>query len=555
MQNSRTVQIKPEKRHQELLQRTIVRLLLTYLAPFILLTVYFHIQSSRLLNESRRIHLRSIAEQQANTLDLFLRERVVNLANLIDNPKLEVPPFAGSMQRYLSDLKKSSDTFVDIGFFDPSGVQVGYSGPFPSLELRDYSTESWYVELHNRPDNFIITDIYLGFRKQPHFTIGVSRIIEGQYIVVRATLDPKKIYEYITSVEGTSEVYTSIVNKEGYYQVVTQHVGTLLEESSIVPPSEPRLGVEQVKIGQTSHEYGYSWLQTADWALTVQWADDKDSGFFLELELRIILVSLAVILIIFFIIVSRAKKLVQLQEESIQTKTQLEHASKLASVGELAAGIAHEINNPLAIISEESGLMRDLMDPKYGEEITQDELCEHLDEIHDAVFRCRDITRKLLGFVRQTDIKLAPHDIHKLLNDLLDGFLMREMATSNIELVREFEEGLPPIITDVLQLEQVFLNIINNAIDAMGEGPGRMTVATSKYDEQIYIAISDTGKGIDPEEIDKIFLPFITTKEVGKGTGLGLSVSYGIIRSFKGKIEVESKLGKGTTFTIILPLE
>ncbi|NQU06589.1 MAG: histidine kinase, partial [Calditrichaeota bacterium] len=499
--------IQDIEKHRELLRKTVVRLLLTYMAPFILLTVYFNIQSSKLLNESRSIHLQSIAEHQANTLDLFMRERVVNLANLIHDPKLEVPPSPETMQSYLDDLKKSSDAFVDIGFFDSSGVQVAYIGPFPSLEKRDYSSETWYTELRNKSDNFIITDIYLGFRKQPHFTIAVNRIIEDQCIVIRATLEPNKIYEYIISLKGTSEIYTSIVNKDGYYQVVTQHVGTLLEESSIVPPSEPRLGVEQVKINRTSHEYGYSWLQTADWALIVQWADYRGYGFLSSLDLRIILVSLVVILIIFFIIISRAKQLVQLQEESIQTKTQLEHAAKLASVGELAAGIAHEINNPLAIISEESGLIKDLMDPKFGEEITPDELHEHLDEIHNAVFRCRDITRKLLGFVRQTDIKLAPHDIHTLLNDVLDGFLTREMSTSNIELVREFEEGLPPIITDVLQLEQVFLNIIKNGIDAMDEGPGRMTVTTSKHDEQIYIAISDTGGGIDPEEIHNIFLP------------------------------------------------
>ncbi|MDP8205115.1 MAG: ATP-binding protein [Candidatus Electryonea clarkiae] len=539
--------------HNVLLRKTIVRLSLSYLAPFVLLTVYFYLQSSQLLNEGRRIHLKTIAEQQGNTLDLFLRERVINLINLIDSPKLELPPSSKSMQRYLNELKKSSATFVDIGFFDSSGVQVGYSGPFSSLELKDYSMETWYVELRNKTDNFIITDIYLGFRKEPHFTIGVSRTIDGQYVVLRATLDPKKIHEFIISVEGTGEVYTSIVNKDGYYQVVTQHVGTLLEESSIVPPYEPSLGVEKLKIGQTEHEYGYSWLRSADWALIVQWANNRDSGLFRDLDLRIILVSLGIILIIFFVIVSRARQLVQLQEESIQTKTQLEHAARLASVGELAAGIAHEINNPLAIISEESGLMKDLMDPKYGEEVTQDEMRDHLDEIHEAVFRCRDITRKLLGFVRQTDIKLAPHDVNRLIDDVLDGFLAREMESSNIELVRKYEDELPSIVTDAIQLEQVFLNIINNAIDALDDSSGKMIIKTAKYDGNIQIEISDTGRGMDPEEIENIFLPFFTTKEVGKGTGLGLPVSYGIVKSLGGEILVMSEPDRGSTFTIILP--
>jgi len=135
MDNKNTI-IIAEKKHQELLKRTIIRLFLTYLAPFILLTIYFHIQSGKLLKESRQTHLKSIAEQQANTLDLFLRERVVNLSNLIDNPKLEVPPSPDIMREYLNDLMRNSNAFVDIGFFDPSGVQVGYAGPFPSLERR-----------------------------------------------------------------------------------------------------------------------------------------------------------------------------------------------------------------------------------------------------------------------------------------------------------------------------------------------------------------------------------------------------------------------------------
>lgn len=538
-----------------MLKRTIVRLVLTYLTPFILLTAYFHIQSGRLLNESRRIHLQSIAEQQSNTLDLFLRERVVNLANLIDNPNFQVPPSAETMQNYLSRLKKNSNTFVDIGFFDSSGLQVGYAGPFPSLELRDYHEEAWYVELSEKSDNFIITDIYLGFRKKQHCTIGVSRIIDGQYVVIRATLDPQKMYEYIISVEGTREVNISIVNKEGYHQLVTQHLSTILTESSVVPPSEPRYGIEQIKIDKVSHEYGYSWLRTADWSLIVQWIDSRNSGFFQRFDLRIAIMWLTVFLIIFLTILSRAKNLVQLQEESVETKKQLEHAAKLASVGELAAGIAHEINNPLAIISEASGLLRDLMDPKFLANYTQDDLSELLDEIHDAVFRCRDITRKLLGFVRQTEIKLAPHSVNKLLDDVLDGFLAREMETSNIDLIRNFEHDLPLITTDINQLEQVFLNLVKNAIDAMGGGPGRLVVNTSQINSLIYISFADTGAGIDNADLGQIFLPFYTTKEVGKGTGLGLSVSYGIIKSLNGKIEVDSKIGKGTTFTIILPID
>lgn len=157
-----------------------------------MLTVYFHLQSIKVQNDSRKLHLKLMAEHQANTLDLFLRERLVNLTNLIDDPKLEVPPSHTTIEAYLNKLKKNSDTFIDIGFFDSSGVQAAYAGPYASLENRNYSTENWYQSLKQPESNFVITDLYLGFRRKPHFTIGVKRNIGDDYIVMRATLDRRR---------------------------------------------------------------------------------------------------------------------------------------------------------------------------------------------------------------------------------------------------------------------------------------------------------------------------------------------------------------------------
>ena len=153
-----------KKHYRELKRRNIIRLVLTYSLPLILLSIYFYFQYDTIISESKRLHLKAIAENQANTLNLFLTERVVNLANLIDDPRFEIPPSSEAMQDYLRELKKSSETFVDIGFFDSSGVQTAYAGPYPSLEKRNYSTETWYINLKQSPDYFIITDIYLGFR-------------------------------------------------------------------------------------------------------------------------------------------------------------------------------------------------------------------------------------------------------------------------------------------------------------------------------------------------------------------------------------------------------
>jgi two-component system NtrC family sensor kinase len=406
--------------------------LFTYLTPLLVLSVYLYIQYDGLMRESHRLHLKAIAESQANTLDLFLEERRINLVNLIDDPRFEFPPAPATAQTNLAKLKKDSPTFVDIGYFDSSGVQIAYAGPFPALEKRNYYSEPWYVSLKNGHDDYIITDIYLGFRDNPHFTIAISRIINGQFAVLRATLSPDKLLEYISSLEGSHEVVSSVVNRDGNYQLATGNIGAPLEASRVVPPLAPRLGTgeEMSHAPQSSagpqggsSTYAYAWLRNVNWALIVQGTSSDTGSIFSGFRLRIILITAAVIFVIFLLTNNRAKKLVQFQRESDQTRHQLEHAAKMASVGELAAGIAHEINNPLAIINEEAGLMKDLMNPEFEETENLEELTGHLDTIQQSVFRCRDITRKLLGFVRRSAADLKPQDIHRVIDRVVDGLL------------------------------------------------------------------------------------------------------------------------------------
>ena len=228
-------------------------------------------------------------------------------------------------------------------------------------------------------------------------------------------------------------------------------------------------------------------------------------------------------------------------------------AAKLASVGELAAGIAHEINNPLAIIAEEVGVLKDALDPTLADDADPPlDVPEHLQAIHDAVFRCRDITRKLLGFVRQTEVRIARHHPHAILDDVLDGMLGNELTISSVTVVRDYDPQVLEILTDRNQLVQVFVNLVKNAVDAMAQG-GTLTVTTRHRGGSVEIAVRDTGSGIPPELRDRIFMPFFTTKDPGKGTGLGLSVSYAIIQTFGGSVRVDSAPGRGSTFFVELP--
>jgi two-component system NtrC family sensor kinase len=156
--------------------------------------------------------------------------------------------------------------------------------------------------------------------------------------------------------------------------------------------------------------------------------------------------------------------------------------------------------------------------------------------------------------VRKTDIQIKPHDVNSLLDEIVEGFWIQEMAVSNIQLVRHYDRAIPKITTDGNQMKQVFLNILNNSVDAITP-PGQITITTSHEDSELSVAVADTGKGITEEQMERIFMPFYTTKQVGKGTGLGLSVSYSIVKSLGGKITVESIPGQGSVFTVILPIK
>ncbi|MFH1052305.1 MAG: ATP-binding protein [bacterium] len=540
-----------DKHYKDLRRNHAIRLSLTYVLPFIILIVFFQYEFNILLSESQSLHMKAIAENQANILGLFLRERVVNLLNLIDDPNFQVTPESQDLNISLKRLHMDSDAFIDLGFFDTSGIQIAYSGPMTVLKRKNYSKENWYIDLKKLERRYVITNIYLGFRNNPHFTIAVNRIIDGKFFVIKSSLDPKKIYNFMTGTEQAGDVHISIVNRKGQYQLVSPDEGKVLEMSSIIPKIDSKIGISSAKVKGKKINYAYTWVDEVDWAVVVKRKASEESVW--DLQSTMIIISICILIILFIMILYRSTKIAQMQIEKDIARSQLEHASKLASVGELAGGIAHEINNPLAIIASEVGLIKDMMDPKFGMSSSPEDLDPHLEHIHEAVYRCRDITRKLLSFVRQDGIELRQHNINDIINDLLDGFFEHEFSVSNIEIIRRLNKNIPTITTDSNQFKQVLLNIINNAADAISP-PGKIIIGTSFDGEFIGISISDTGKGINEEDIGKIFMPFFTTKEVGKGTGLGLSVSYGIIKNLGGNIEVESIYSKGTTFTIKLPL-
>jgi two-component system NtrC family sensor kinase len=229
------------------------------------------------------------------------------------------------------------------------------------------------------------------------------------------------------------------------------------------------------------------------------------------------------------------------------TQNQLIQSEKLSGIGEFVAGVAHELNNPLTSVMG------------FAEILQQSEVNEQhrrfLDMIFKSAKRCQKIVASLLSFARKHQPERKVLSVNAVLESAIE-IVQYQLRTSNIELVTAFDPNLPPTLIDQHQMQQVFLNIINNARQAM-EGRqirGRICITSQVVDGRVRIIFQDNGPGISPDNLKKLFVPFFTTKEVGKGTGLGLSICYGIVTEHGGTITPQSKHGEGASFTIDLPI-
>jgi len=232
-----------------------------------------------------------------------------------------------------------------------------------------------------------------------------------------------------------------------------------------------------------------------------------------------------------------------------ENQEQLIQAEKLTSLGQMAASIAHEVNNPLAgVLVYTQLLTKKINSGKFSEEIALD----YLAKMDSELTRSTRLIRNLLDFARQSPPTLREVDINEVINRALE-LTTHSADLQHIRVIKELNPSLPKLMADFDQLQQVCTNLILNAIQAMPEG-GKLTLRTSADDSQLKLEVQDTGCGISPENMRKLFTPFFTTKREVKGVGLGLAVSYGIIQRHHGRIEVQSKEGEGTTFTIYLPV-
>ncbi len=517
---------------------------------------YFWFQS--ILKEDYQSQIKWQIENTKQSLDFFIEERVSGLRFIASTFTYEQLSDRKTLANVFLKFKREVSGLVDIGIIDANGIQQAYVGPY-KLEGKDYSNQDWFDEVTVR--NVSVSDVFMGYRKLPHFAIAVKRELpeQGTFWILRATIDVETLSKFASAMNLGSKDDAFLINKEGIIQTPSRFHGNVLEKLSFsLPGSQQGATVQEIIDSSDACTIcGYAELKHSPWVLVamIQSAPYLKIPRIFKNELLFITI---ISIIIGIIVVTRiantlVNRIQEAEKEREDAIAQSEHASKLASVGRLASGVAHEINNPLAIINEKAGLMKDILEASEEQSRNREKFLGLINSIFDSVSRCRTITHRLLGFSRRMDTAHELFDMNDAIREVL-GFLEKEIIFRNIRLDLVLAEDLPRVMSDRGQVQQVLLNIFNNALDALLEKKdGAITITTNAEDKKIEVSVSDNGHGIPKDKLKKIFEPFYSTKEKGKGTGLGLFISYGIIKKLGGNIFVESEADKGTKFTIEIP--
>ncbi len=433
---------------------------------------------------------------------------------------------------------------------------MAYAGPYKLLG-KDYSTQPWFHEVEVR--GFYISGVFMGYREFPHIAIAVQQFSKnGQAWILRATLDTKIFDSIIAAMELDLESDAFLVGDKGEIQTRSKFYGKILETC----PLNIQFGLHGPNVSEEIDPFGrgkllvsYSSLTLADYTLVIVKPQSVvlKSWYTLQSEMFYILIISSVIIVIavFKIADFLIKQIKKADEHRESAFRELEHSQKLSSIGRLAAGVAHEVNNPMAIIDQKAGLMKDLIefDPDFKE---KEKFLSLTDSIIASVNRCKKITHRLLGFARRMEIDFEMLDVNELIKEVL-GFLEKEALYRSIFLNLQLDTNLPLIPSDKGQLQQVFLNIITNSFAAVEDGGEIFIKSWIESSESIAISIKDNGCGMSKETLSHIFEPFFSTKKAS-GTGLGLPITYGIIKKLGGDFKVESQVRKGTNFIVFLKI-
>lgn len=528
----------------------------TTLLPLIVITSLDYkvtqnsIESEILLRTSRTV------SNTKRTLSFFLMERKSALDFIVRDNSFDQLNQSRRLSQILNNLRNVLGGFEDLGLINAGGMQTNYVGPH-SLEGKDYSRQDWFRKVQD--SGVYISEVFLGYRNLPHLVIAIKYDQpDGSFYVLRATLDTERFNEHLSKLELSGRGDAFIINHKGIIQTPSRYYGKVFEEIIISVP-EPSAKTEVREYRDSEGQaiiVGYAYIPDTPFIMMIVKYKNDLMKSWRETRLKLIGFLAISITVILVVILGFATYLVNnmhlADQRRLMALHEMEYSNKLASIGRLAAGVAHEINNPLAIINEKAGLIKDIF--TYTEKYTDDtKIIGLIDSVLSSVERCGTITKRMLSFARHMDVKIERIKLAAVIEDVL-GFLGKEAEYRSIDVTVNIAPDIPDFQSDRGKLQQIFLNIINNAFAAMEDG-GQLEIIIKYIDRNgVEITIADNGCGMSETDLKRIFEPFFSTKTKVGGTGLGLSITYGLVQELGGTIYASSQEGLGTTFTIKLPL-
>ena len=532
---------------RRLFNSIVVALLAASFIPLLVIGggMYYHTVS--LLEQKTLSALDAEINEHREAIDRFLTERTIDLKNLSSLLSFEHLTAPGHLQQMFDTLRRQLPCFSDMGVIDDQGRHRAYVGPYDLLS-KNYKETPWFKAMQEK--DVYISDVFLGFRNEPHFIIAVKQTTEDGFWILRATVDTAYFEGIVGEVLRKRDGDAYVVNGEGIYQTTPRWGGKIMAQSE-VKYMEPFSGVRQEERGDRI--IMMTWLKNVPWLCVAEFKrQDIYSGLRSVRTVGIFVFILGSMLIVLTVMLTTNYLFSRLETKRRNIRfldQQLQHSSRMASSMKLASGMVQEVKDILSNADLVLSWVEELARGDLSKEETRTEVRDSLKQVRAEMVRGRRATDQFLKSTQASLPIIREVKVQEILDEIIE-LLDRELHFNRITVRREYPETLPLVHTDPSQLRQVLQNLFVNALTAIGKD-GTITLTLQGAEEKVTVAVADTGPGIPKEKLERIFDPLFTAKP--DGTGLGLSIGAGIVKKLGGTLSVESEPGKGSVFTVEIP--